>query len=152
VKAARLAEARGAVAVESIERGQPGRDEVLLRMEACGVCHSDLFVASLEKLARTPLTLGHEGIGRVEAVGAEVQGWSAGDRAGITFLGTTCGSCEYCRSGRERYCAKQTNFGHTLDGALAEYAVAPAAALVKAPEGVDAAVLAPICCAGWTAL
>ncbi|HTK75207.1 MAG TPA: alcohol dehydrogenase catalytic domain-containing protein, partial [Gemmataceae bacterium] len=118
----------------------------------CGVCHSDLFVGSLEKLPRTPLTIGHEGIGRVEAIGTGVDGWSAGDRAGITFLGTTCGSCEYCRSGRERYCAKQTNFGYTLDGALAEYAVAPAAALVRAPEGIDAAALAPMCCAGWTAL
>jgi propanol-preferring alcohol dehydrogenase len=152
VKAARLAQARGAVAVESIDRGAPGPGDVLVRMEACGVCHSDLFVTSLEKLARTPLTLGHEGIGRVEAVGEDVQGWSVGERAGITFLGTTCGSCEFCRSGRERYCARQTNFGHTLDGALAEYAVAPAGTLVKAPEGVDAAALAPICCAGWTAL
>jgi propanol-preferring alcohol dehydrogenase len=152
VRAARLAQARGAVAVESVEPRDPLPDEVLLRVEACGVCHSDLFVTGLEKLARTPLTLGHEGIGRVEAVGADVKGWSVGDRGGITFLGNTCGSCEYCRSGLERYCAKQTNFGYTLDGALAEYVIAPATALVKAPEGIDAATLAPICCAGWTAV
>ena len=152
MKAARLGQARGAVAVELLERGAPGPGEVVVRMEACGVCHSDVFVTTLEKLAKAPLTLGHEGIGRVEAVGPDVSGWSPGDRAGFTFLGTTCGSCEYCRSGRARYCARQTNFGYTLDGALAEYAVAPAAALVKAPEGVDAAALAPMCCAGWTAL
>jgi alcohol dehydrogenase, propanol-preferring len=151
VKAARLAQARGAVTVESIERRGPGAGEVLVRLEACGVCHSDVFVTSLEKLAKAPLTLGHEGIGRVEAVGAEVEGWAAGDRAGVTFLGTTCGACELCRSGRERYCAKQTNFGYTLDGALAEWVVAPAASLVRVPEGVDAAALAPMCCAGWTA-
>ena len=151
MRAARLAQARGAVTVESIDARGPSAGEVLVRLEACGVCHSDLFVTSLEKLARTPLTLGHEGIGRVEAVGPGVEGWAAGDRAGVTFLGSTCGACELCRSGRERYCAKQTNFGYTLDGALAEYCVAPAAALVRAPEGVDAAALAPMCCAGWTA-
>jgi propanol-preferring alcohol dehydrogenase len=151
VKAARLAHPRGAVTVESIERGGPGAGEVLVRLEACGVCHSDVFVTSLEKLAKAPLTLGHEGIGRVEVVGAGVEGWEVGHRAGVTFLGTTCGVCELCRSGRERYCAKQTNFGYTLDGALAQWVVAPAAALVRVPEGVDAAALAPMCCAGWTA-
>lgn len=151
MKAARLREVRGAVTVESVECAEPAAGEALVRLEACGICHSDLFVTTLEKLARTPLTLGHEGIGRVEAVGPGVEGWAAGDRAGLTFLGTTCGACEFCRSGERQYCPKQTNFGYTLDGALAEYVVAPARALVKAPEGVDAADLAPMCCAGWTA-
>src|SRR5215813_12222736 len=118
VKAARLREARGAVAVESVEARDPAAGEVLMRMEACGICHSDLYVSTLEKLPRTPLTLGHEGIGRIEAVGAGVSGWSVGDRAGMTFLATTCGTCELCRSERERFCAKQTNFGFSLDGAL----------------------------------
>jgi propanol-preferring alcohol dehydrogenase len=151
VKAARLREARGAVAVESVEAREPAAGEVLLRMEACGICHSDLYVSSLEKLPRTPVTLGHEGIGRVEAVGAGVSGWSVGDRAGMTFLATTCGTCELCRSGRERFCAKQTNFGYSLDGALTAYAVAPGAGLVRIPEEVSAAAMAPMCCAGWTA-
>jgi propanol-preferring alcohol dehydrogenase len=151
VRAARLREARGAVAVESVEAREPAAGEVLLRMEACGICHSDLYVSSLEKLPRTPVTLGHEGIGRVEAVGAGVSGWSVGDRAGMTFLATTCGTCELCRSGRERFCAKQTNFGYSLDGALTAYAVAPAAGLVRIPAEVPAAAIAPMCCAGWTA-
>ena len=120
-------------------------------MEACGVCHSDLFVAGLEKLPLAPLTLGHEGIARVEAVGPGVSGWSPGDRAGITFLGTTCGSCEWCSSGRERFCPRQTNFGYTLHGALTEYAIVPAAALVRVPEALPAVEAAPLCCAGWTA-
>src|SRR5690348_12683694 len=101
VLAARLLQPRGVVAVEQVEAREPAAGEVLLRMEACGICHSDLYVSSLEKLPRTPVTLGHEGIGRVEAVGAEVSGWSVGDRAGMTFLATTCGTCELCRSGRE---------------------------------------------------
>jgi propanol-preferring alcohol dehydrogenase len=124
---------------------------MLLRMEACGLCHSDLFVAGLEKLPLAPLTLGHEGIGRVEAVGTGVTGWAPGDRAGVTFLGVTCGTCEWCAAGRERFCPKQTNFGYTLQGALGDYALAPASALVRVPETLAAAEAAPLCCAGWTA-
>ena len=64
-------------------------------------------------------------------------GWATGDRAGITFLGTTCGTCEWCAAGRERFCPKQTNFGYTLQGALGDYAIAPAAALVRVPDGLS---------------
>src|SRR6516164_9925734 len=99
-QAAVLPTPRAAVSVESIHLGEPGPGEVLLRMEACGICHSDVFVTTLEKLPLAPVTLGHEGIGRVEAVGAGVSGWATGDRAGITFLGSTCGTCEFCTSGR----------------------------------------------------
>lgn len=149
--AAVLGQARGAVTVEPLYLGEPGPGEVLLRMEACGVCHSDLFVAGLEKLPVSPLTLGHEGIGIVQAVGAGVAGWASGDRAGMTFLGTTCGACEWCASGRERFCPKQTNFGYTLQGALSEFAIVPAAALVRVPAALAAVAAAPLCCAGWTA-
>jgi propanol-preferring alcohol dehydrogenase len=137
--------------VESIHLGAPGAGEVRLRMEACGLCHSDVFVTTLERLPLAPVTLGHEGIGRVEEVGPEVEGWQPGDRAAMTFLATTCGRCEWCASGRERFCPRQTNFGYTLQGALSEWAIAPAAALVRAPENLPAPVAAPLCCAGWTA-
>jgi propanol-preferring alcohol dehydrogenase len=150
-KAARLSAVRGTVSVESLPLKEPGPGEVLLRMEACGICHSDLYVGTLEKLPLTPLTIGHEGIGRVEAVGEGVTNWRPGDRAGMTFLATTCGVCDLCRSGRERLCTKQLNFGYSLHGALSEYAVAPAAALVRVPAGLPAASIAPLCCAGWTA-
>jgi propanol-preferring alcohol dehydrogenase len=120
-------------------------------MEACGLCHSDLFVSGLPKLPLSPLRLGHEGIGRIEALGPGVTGWYVGDRAGITFLGTTCGSCEWCASGRERFCPKQTNFGYTLQGALGARVVAPAAGIVRVPEGLAPDIAAPLCCAGWTA-
>jgi propanol-preferring alcohol dehydrogenase len=150
-RAAVLAHARGPVSVESLHFSEPAAGEVLLRMETCGLCHSDLFVAGLEKLPLAPLTLGHEGIGRVEAVGAGVPDWAPGDRAGITFLGATCGTCEWCAAGRERFCPKQTNFGYTLQGALGDYALAPASALVRVPLELSAAVAAPLCCAGWTA-
>ena len=150
-RAAVISQARGPVVIESHHLGEPEAGEVLLRLEACGLCHSDLFVAGLEKLPLSPLTLGHEGIARVEAVGAGVTEWSAGDRAGITFLGTTCGVCEWCKAGKERFCPKQTNFGYTLQGALGEYAIAPARALVRVPERLAAVDAAPLCCAGWTA-
>ncbi len=150
-QAAVLPHARGAVAVTDVALREPGPGEVLLRMEACGICHSDLYVAGLEKLPVAPVTLGHEGIGRIDAIGPEVSGWQRGDRAGMTFLAATCGVCEWCVSGRERFCPKQVNFGYTADGALAEYAVAPAAALVRVPAELPAAAAAPMCCAGWTA-
>lgn len=149
--AATISAPRGAVSITPIPVAQPGTGEVLLRMEACGLCHSDLFVSSLDKLPVLPLTLGHEGIGRVEAVGAGVNGLAPGDRVGITFLASTCGACDLCRGGRERFCPRQLNFGYTVNGALSEYAVVPAPMLVRVPDALPAAEAAPLCCAGWTA-
>jgi alcohol dehydrogenase, propanol-preferring len=149
--AAILTAPRGAVTVATVPVAEPRTGEVLLKMEACGLCHSDLFVASLEKLPHLPLTLGHEGIGRVEAVGAGVTRFSAGDRAGVTFLASTCGVCELCLTSRERFCPRQLNFGYTVDGALAGYAVVPAPLLFRVPDALPAAEAAPLCCAGWTA-
>jgi propanol-preferring alcohol dehydrogenase len=150
-QAAVLAQPRGTVSVESVYIGEPGPGEVLIRMEACGICHSELYVQSLEKLPLSPLTLGHEGIGRVEALGPEVNGWAVGDRVGVTFLGPTCGTCELCTSGRERFCPKQANFGYSLHGALTDWALMPASGLVRVPEQLAAEQAAPLCCAGWTA-
>ena len=151
VKAAVLPHARGTVAVQSVDLGEPGPGEVLVRMDACGICHSDLYVSGLEKLPAAPVILGHEGIGRVQALGEAVTQWTPGDRVGITFMGATCAACEWCRSGRERFCPKQTNFGYSLNGALSEYAIVPAAALVHVPADLPAVEAAPLCCAGWTA-
>ncbi len=146
-----LREAGGRVEIERGETGEPGPGEVRLRIDACGLCHSDLFVCGLPKLPLAPLRLGHEGIGRIEAVGDGVAEWQPGDRAGITFLGTTCGTCTWCATGRERFCPKQTNFGYTLQGALGDRVLAPAAGLVRVPDDLAAEVAAPLCCAGWTA-
>src|SRR5438876_2072068 len=115
--AAVLLSARGEVVVVADHLAEPGPGEALVRMEACGICHSDLFVAGLERLPLVPLTLGHEGVGRVEATGPGVTNVQAGDRVGVTFLAATCGQCELCRSGLERFCAKQLNAGYTVHGA-----------------------------------
>jgi alcohol dehydrogenase, propanol-preferring len=149
--AAVLTAPRGEVRVMADRIAEPGPGEALVRMEACGICHSDLFVAGLERLPLVPLTLGHEGIGRVESVGPDVNGLAAGDRVGITFLASTCGACELCRTGRERYCARQLNSGYTVHGALANRTVVRAQYLARIPDSLDAAEAAPICCAGWTA-
>src|SRR6266480_6809610 len=91
--AAMLTAARGEVSVMADRLAEPGPGEALVRMEACGICHSDLFVAGLERLPLVPLTLGHEGVGRVEATGPEVTNVRVGDRVGITYLASTCGQC-----------------------------------------------------------
>lgn len=147
-----LPRAQAPVTVTAVELETPGPGQVLLRMEACGLCHSDLFIAGLEKLALAPLILGHEALGRVEAIGPNVTGWAMGDRAAITFLGMTCGTCDWCLSGRRRFCPEQTNFGYTLQGALRPFMVAPADALVPVPADLPAETAAPMCCAGWTAM
>src|SRR5262245_59183678 len=133
-RAAILEQPRGEIRVGSIEPRDPERGEVLVRMEACGLCHSDLFVAGLEKLPLAPLTLGHEGIGRVEAIGDGVTGFASGERVGLTFLASACGVCELCRKGAERFCPKQLNFGYTIQGALAQWAIAPASHLARVPD------------------
>jgi len=150
-QAAVLTAPQGRISIVSDSVFEPGPHEALVRMEACGICHSDLFVAGLEKLKLVPLTLGHEGIGRVEAIGPGVTDAAVGDRVGITFLASSCGECELCLAGLERYCARQLNFGYTVHGALATRAVVRTQLLARIPESLNAAEAAPMCCAGWTA-
>jgi alcohol dehydrogenase, propanol-preferring len=146
-----LASARAPVAVTGLPIPRPAPGHVLVKMEACGICHSDLFIAAMEKPPLVPLVLGHEGIGRVEAPGEGVSSFAPGDRVGLTFLASTCGVCEWCRAGRERYCPRQINSGYTAPGVLAGYSSVPAQHLVRVPEALSAADAAPLCCAGWTA-
>jgi alcohol dehydrogenase, propanol-preferring len=146
-----LPAARAPVAVVEVPIPEPAPGHVLVKMEACGICHSDLFIAGMEKPPLLPLVLGHEGIGRVEKIGPGVNSVSLGDRVGITFLASSCGACEWCRSGRERFCPRQTNSGYTVQGVLAGYASICAQHLVRVPDTLAAAVAAPLCCAGWTA-
>jgi len=146
-----LRAARAPVTVAELAIPEPGPGQALVKMEACGICHSDLFIAGLEKLPLAPLVLGHEGVGRVQKVGEGVTWFKPGDRVGITYLASTCGECEWCRTGRERFCPRQTNAGYNSPGALAGYASVPAQHLARVPEVLSAAEAAPLCCAGWTA-
>jgi len=146
-----LRAARAPLAVTEIAIAEPGPGQALVKMEACGICHSDLFIAGLEKLPLAPVVLGHEGIGRVQKVGEGVTSLAPGDRVGITYLASTCGECEWCLTGRERFCPRQRNSGYSSPGALAGYASVPAKHLARVPEGLSAVEAAPLCCAGWTA-
>jgi propanol-preferring alcohol dehydrogenase len=146
-----LAAARQPVALADLPMLQPAPGHVLLKMEGCGICHSDLFIAGMEKPPVVPQILGHEGIGRVESVGDGVSSIAKGDRVGVTFLASTCGECELCRTGRERFCPRQLNSGYNAPGVLARFVSVAAQHLVRVPNELNAAEAAPMCCAGWTA-
>src|SRR5260370_28971897 len=95
-------------------------------MEGFGLCHSDVFISGLPQLPLVPVTLGHEGIGVVVEAGPGVDSVRVGDRVGMTFLTSSCGECEYCKSRHERLCPKQTNSGYSVNGALSTYALVSA--------------------------
>ncbi len=151
MKAARLLEPRGPVVIEEVPTPTPGPGEVRLQTEACGLCHSDLFIRSLPSLPRAPVTLGHEAIGTIEQLGPGVESFEKGDRVGLTYLYRGCGSCDSCGESRPELCSRQINTGYDVDGALAEFVVAPADSIVRVPPDLPASDLAPLCCAGWTA-
>ena len=104
---------------------EPGAGEVLVRVSACGVCRTDLHVVDGDLTEpRLPVVPGHEVVGRVAALGTGVERFRAGERVGIPWLGWTCGTCRYCRSGRENLCAAALFTGYTLDGGYGDYCVA----------------------------
>src|SRR5271166_5389700 len=105
----------------------PGREQVRIRVSACGVCRTDLHVFDGElEHSKLPLVLGHEIVGRVDALGEEVDRFQIGDRVGVPWLGWTCGQCKYCLSGRENLCPRARFTGYQIDGGYAEYTVADA--------------------------
>lgn len=132
---------------------RPGPDEILIRLEASGVCHSDVHVWDGHMVpisAPDPFVLGHEGVGRVAAVGADVRGWAVGDRAGAAWMHDACGHCHQCVSGHENFCLQHRAHGFDVPGTFAEYVIAKAAFAVPLPDGA-AGDLAPLMCAGLTA-
>ncbi len=128
---------------------EPGPDDVLLRVLACGVCRTDLHVADgeLPPLGH-PVVPGHEIVGEVVRTGANVSGLQPGDRVGVPWLGWTCGRCAFCRSGRENLCPSARFTGYHRDGGFAELAVADARYAFRLPPGVDPVSTAPLLCAG----
>jgi alcohol dehydrogenase, propanol-preferring len=130
----------------------PAADQILVRIKASGLCHTDIHAARGDWPVRPtlPFTPGHEGVGIVEAVGPGVTEHAVGDRVALPWLGYACGTCDYCVSGRETLCASQRNTGYSIDGAHAEYAVASARYAVAVPEGIDPREAAPLTCAGVT--
>lgn len=141
--------ARGApLELTELSLRPPGEHEILIAVEACGVCRTDLHVLDGELPGiHTPLTLGHEIVGRVLAAGPAVERFRRGDRVGVPWLAHTCGVCPYCRSGRENLCINARFTGYTHDGGYAEQALADARYCLALPPG-PAAELAPLLCAG----
>ncbi|USG66669.1 alcohol dehydrogenase AdhP [Brevibacillus ruminantium] len=129
-----------------------GPGEVLVRIKACGVCHTDLHAAHGDwpVKPKLPLIPGHEGVGTIEKVGDGVTSLKVGDRVGVPWLYSACGECEYCLTGWETLCQKQQNGGYSVDGGYAEYCKAPAAYVAKIPDGISDVDAAPILCAGVT--
>ena len=128
---------------------QPGPEQVLLRVRACGVCRTDLHVVDGElPHPKLPLILGHEIVGTVAAAGSQVRQFRVGERLGVPWLGRTCGVCRYCREGRENLCDNPGFTGYTLDGGYAEYAVAHQNYSFPLPPAYGDAEAAPLLCAG----
>ncbi|NNM76447.1 alcohol dehydrogenase AdhP [Sphingomonas sp. ID1715] len=138
--------------IEQVPVREPGPGEVLIKIAACGVCHTDLHAANGDWPVRPklPLIPGHEGAGYVAALGAGVRDLKEGDAVGAPWLHDACGHCEYCTAGWETLCERQRNTGYGVDGGFAEYVVAPAAFLGRLPRDADMVRMAPILCAGVT--
>jgi propanol-preferring alcohol dehydrogenase len=151
MKAVVLPAPQAPVEVLDVPVPQPGQGEVLVKLEASGLCHSDVFLAASPRLPRTPLILGHEGVGRVVALGEGISRFRIGDRVGIAFLHHSCRECGFCQAGQENFCLKQAQTGYHVDGALAEYAVGAEDFIARIPDGLSSVQAAPLCCAGLTA-
>jgi len=138
--------------IKNLEIPEPGPGQVLVRIEASGVCHTDIHAAHGDWPVKPnpPFVPGHEGVGPVERVGAGVPQDLVGKRVAIPWLATSCGNCRYCVSGRENLCESQQNSGYSVDGAYAEYAVAFAHGVVEVPDEVSSFDAAPLTCAGVT--
>ena len=156
MKAAVLHEYKQPLVIESVEQPALAADEVLLRVEACGVCHSDLHIAEgdwaqLQRIIKRPLIPGHEVVGRVVARGEAVTLLNVGDRAGVAWVYWTCGDCDLCREGHENLCRNQLITGAMVDGGYAEFIKAKASHALRIPDALTAEQAAPLFCAGVTA-
>ena len=130
----------------------PGPGQVLVEIEASGLCHTDIHAAHGDWPVKPapPFVPGHEGVGLVAAVGPGVTEAAEGDRVAVPWLGWACGACEYCASGWETLCPNQHNTGYSVDGGFAEYVLADAKFVGHVPDGVDPLDAAPLTCAGVT--
>lgn len=145
--AAAPAEQRPLRSVE-IEPPRAGPGEVVLEVEACGVCRTDLHILEGEVSARLPVVPGHQAAGRIVEVGEGVRGFTRGDAAGVGWIASTCGECRFCRSGRENLCGKATFTGRDRSGGYAARMAARAEWVYRLPEGFTAREAAPLLCAG----
>jgi alcohol dehydrogenase, propanol-preferring len=131
---------------------QPGPGQITIKMEASGLCHTDIHAAHGDWPVKPtpPFVPGHEGVGTVYALGAGVTGLTEGQRVAVPWLGYACGRCQHCLTGWETLCDQQRNTGYSVDGCYAEYFLAEAAFAAPVPDAVDSFEAAPLTCAGVT--
>jgi D-arabinose 1-dehydrogenase-like Zn-dependent alcohol dehydrogenase len=152
MRAVQIARPNGPLEVVERDIPEPRPGTLRIKVEACGVCHSDSLVKDgLWPGLQYPRVPGHEIIGVVDAIGAGVHGWTEGQRVGVGWHGGHCGYCTSCRRGDEFACETETQVtGVTADGGYADYVIAPAESAAHVPDGLDAADAAPLMCAGVT--
>ncbi|HEX6813573.1 MAG TPA: alcohol dehydrogenase [Planctomycetota bacterium] len=151
MRAVQVARPGGPFQVVEREVPEPGPGEARVKVEACGICHSDAVVKGGHYPGLTlPRIPGHEVAGRIDALGSGVPGWEPGQRVGVGWYGGHCGHCDHCRRGDFVNCRNGKITGVTFDGGYAEYLVAPVQALVRIPDALDAAAAGPLVCAGIT--
>ncbi len=152
MKAAVVHEFGKPLVIEEVPTPDPGPGQILVKIEACGVCHTDLHALDGDWPVKPspPFIPGHEGVGVVAALGEGVTAVKEGDRVGVPWLHTACGHCKPCISGWETLCSSQQNTGYSVNGGFAEYALADPAFVGHVPDNVSFAAAAPILCAGVT--
>jgi propanol-preferring alcohol dehydrogenase len=152
MKAAVVPQLGAPLEIRDVPVPTPGPGQILVKIEASGLCHTDIHAARGDwpVKPKMPLIPGHEGVGRVVEVGEGELPVSVGDRVALPWLGHACGHCRYCVTGWETYCQSPQYMGYTMDGGYAEFTLAYASHAVKVPDGVSSFDAAPITCAGVT--
>jgi alcohol dehydrogenase, propanol-preferring len=153
MKAAVVHDFSSPIVIEDVPTPEPGNEQVLVRIEASGLCHTDIHAARGEWPVKPspPFIPGHEGVGVIERVGpGNPHGLVEGMRVALPWLGYACGDCAYCNTGWETLCESQENMGYSMNGGFAEYAVGYARHVVPVPDGIDPFDAAPLTCAGVT--
>jgi len=152
MKAAVVRELGQPLAIQEVPVPELKENQILVRIAATGICHTDLHAAKGDWPVRPspPFIPGHEGVGTVAAVGRAVRSVKEGDRVGIPWLHTACGYCAYCRTGWETLCGSQLNSGYSVNGSFAEYALADPDYVGRLPKSLEWGPAAPILCAGVT--
>lgn len=152
MKAAVIHQFKGKLEIQQLDKPTISSQEVLVKIHACGVCHTDLHACHGDwpVKPKMPLVPGHEGVGEIVEIGEQVKHLKLGDRVGIPWLYSACGYCDYCLSGDENLCLSQQNSGYSVDGSYAEYCKADGDYVVKIPGSINYVDAAPLFCAGVT--